>query len=503
MRTEILSADAAAIERAAQIIRSGGVVAFPTETVYGLGADALNEDAVRKIFTAKERPFDDPLIVHIAHAEQLSLLARHIPRQAWDLTERFWPGPLTLVLPKTDRVPTVTAGGLDTVAVRAPAHPVARSLIERSGVPIAAPSANRFGRPSPTTAQHVWDDLNGRIDLILDGGPTPIGVESTVLDLTQDPPMVLRPGGVTLEELREVLGEVRLLDSSASEAAKRSPGTRYRHYAPKARVLLVERGMAEAVIERFSGQRVGVLVQRQAPLDLHLRRPLAGEDIQSRRSLVVVQMPQSLKDYARRLFAVLRELDAQAESLHAELVQAGETPRAFARSTFTAEETAYFLNLTIRTEKPIVVVCSQRPHGTIGNDGDYNLVCATRVAIAPQARGQGVLLVMDETILPAREVLKTSGRWGGFKTRDVGPLGYVEKDGVTFYRSTRRRHTAGSEFDITAIATLPRVDVVYAYPGADEVPIRALVEQGGAQGLVVAGLTFSGAPAPGQKEALQ
>ncbi len=171
--------------------------------------------------------------------------------------------------------------------------------------------------------------------------------------------------------------------------------------------------------------------------------------------------------------------------------------------TFTAEETAYFLNLTVRTEKPIVVVCSQRPHGTIGNDGDYNLVCATRVAIEPQARGQGVLLVMDETILPAREVLKTSGRWGGFKTRDLGPLGYVEKDGVTFYRSTRRRHTAGSEFDITAIATLPRVDVVYAYPGADEVPIRALVEQGGAQGLVVAGLTFSGAPAPGQKEALQ
>ncbi len=171
--------------------------------------------------------------------------------------------------------------------------------------------------------------------------------------------------------------------------------------------------------------------------------------------------------------------------------------------TFTSEETAYFLNLTVHTEKPVVVVCSQRPHGTLGNDGDHNLVCATRVAVDPQARGQGVLLVMDETILPAREVLKTSGRGGGFKTRDLGPLGYVENDGVTFYRGTRRRHTAQSEFDIGAIHTLPRVDVVYAYPGADEVPIRALVETGGAQGLVVAGLTFSGTPAIGQKAALQ
>ncbi len=309
MRTEILPATEEHIARAATVIRAGGLVAFPTETVYGLGADALNEDAVRRIFLAKERPADDPLIVHIAYAQQLAQLARQIPQRAWDLTEKFWPGPLTLVLPKTDRVPAVTTGGLDTVAVRMPSHPVAKRLIELSGVPIAAPSANRFGRPSPTTAQHVWEDLAGRIELILDGGPTPIGVESTVLDLTQDPPMVLRPGGITLEELRAVLGDVRILSSSASEEAKRSPGTRYRHYAPRARVLLVEQGMVEAVLEGLSGKRVGVLVWGPHPsLPSPVRKGGRGAGGEG---LIVIQMPQSLRAYARRLFAVLRELDAQ------------------------------------------------------------------------------------------------------------------------------------------------------------------------------------------------
>ncbi len=261
------------------------------------------------IFLAKERPADDPLIVHIVHAQQLTQLARQIPQRAWDLAEKFWPGPLTLVLPKTDRVPAVTTGGLDTVAVRMPSHPVAKRLIELSGVPIAAPSANKFGRPSPTTAQHVWEDLAGRIELILDGGPTPIGVESTVLDLTQDPPMVLRPGGITLEELRAVLGDVRILSSSASEEAKRSPGTCYRHYAPRARVLLVEQGMVEAVLEGLSGKRVGVLVWGPHPsLPSPVRKGGRGAGGEG---LIVIQMPQSLRAYARRLFAVLRELDAQ------------------------------------------------------------------------------------------------------------------------------------------------------------------------------------------------
>jgi L-threonylcarbamoyladenylate synthase len=309
VRTEILPATEEHIARAAAVIRAGGLVAFPTETVYGLGADALNEDAVRKIFLAKERPADDPLIVHIASASQLPQLARQIPQRAWDLIERFWPGPLTLVLPKTERVPTVTTGGLDTVALRMPSHPVAKRLIELSAVPIAAPSANRFGRPSPTIAKHVWEDLHGRIDLILDGGPTPIGVESTVLDLTVDPPMVLRPGGVTLEELRAVLGDVQMLDAAHTEAAKRSPGTRSRHYAPRAQVLLVEQGAAEAALKELSGKRVGVLVYLTRSLSVYGEGQ--GEVRGAGGEVIIIQMPRSLKAYARRLFAVLRELDEQ------------------------------------------------------------------------------------------------------------------------------------------------------------------------------------------------
>jgi L-threonylcarbamoyladenylate synthase len=309
VRTEILPATEEHIARAAAVIRAGGLVAFPTETVYGLGADALNEDAVRKIFLAKERPADDPLIVHIASASQLPQLARQIPQRAWDLIERFWPGPLTLVLPKTERVPTVTTGGLDTVAVRMPSHPVAKRLIELSAVPIAAPSANRFGRPSPTIAKHVWEDLHGRIDLILDGGPTPIGVESTVLDLTVDPPLVLRPGGVTLEELRAVLGDVQMLDAAYTEAAKRSPGTRSRHYAPRAQVLLVEQGAAEAALKELSGKRVGVLVYLTRSLSVYGEGQ--GEVRGAGGEVIIIQMPRSLKAYARRLFAVLRELDEQ------------------------------------------------------------------------------------------------------------------------------------------------------------------------------------------------
>jgi len=309
VRTEILPATEEHIARAAAVIRAGGLVAFPTETVYGLGADALNEDAVRKIFLAKERPADDPLIVHIASASQLPQLARQIPQRAWDLIERFWPGPLTLVLPKTERVPTVTTGGLDTVAVRMPSHPVAKRLIELSAVPIAAPSANRFGRPSPTIAKHVWEDLHGRIDLILDGGPTPIGVESTVLDLTVDPPMVLRPGGVTLEELRAVLGDVQMLDAAHTEAAKRSPGTRSRHYAPRAQVLLVEQGAAEAALKELSGKRVGVLVYLTRSLSVYGEGQ--GEVRGAGGEVIIIQMPRSLKAYARRLFAALRELDEQ------------------------------------------------------------------------------------------------------------------------------------------------------------------------------------------------
>ncbi len=209
MRTEYLRADAEAVRRAAEVIRAGGLVAFPTETVYGLGADALSAAAVTRIFEAKERPRGNPLIVHLAGLDALGEVVAQVPARVQDIARRFWPGPLTLVLPRARAVPLVTTGGLETVAVRVPDHPVARALIAAASRPIAAPSANRSGRPSPTCAEHVREDLDGRIELILDGGPTPVGVESTVLDMTSEPPTLLRPGGVTLEQLESCLGEIR------------------------------------------------------------------------------------------------------------------------------------------------------------------------------------------------------------------------------------------------------------------------------------------------------
>src|SRR6185369_9139359 len=206
-RTVLLPADPASIRRAADLLRQGGLVAFPTETVYGLGVHALDRDAVRRLFVAKGRPASDPLIVHVTSLEAARLLAS-IPDHARELAVAFWPGPLTLVMPRSTVVPDEVTAGLDTVAIRVPAHPVARALIEEAGIPIAAPSANLFSRPSPTRAAHVLDDLDGRIDLVLDGGATTVGVESTVLDLSAARPTVLRPGVVTVEMLRRVIADV-------------------------------------------------------------------------------------------------------------------------------------------------------------------------------------------------------------------------------------------------------------------------------------------------------
>ena len=298
MRTLFLKADELGVRRGAEVIRAGGLVAFPTETVYGLGADALSSSAVARIFEAKERPRGNPLIVHVAGADALESVASHVPPRARDAAARFWPGPLTLVLPRASAVPLITTGGLDTVATRVPSHPVARALIEASDRPIAAPSANRSGRPSPTRAEHVREDLDGRIELILDGGPTPVGVESTVLDMTAEPPMLLRPGGVTLEQLRDCLGEVAVLKGDGGETAGRSPGLRYRHYAPRAQVIIVERGTGEAVVAPWleAGRSVALMAQRPVSL--------------GRPGLLVRTMPGDLEAYARDLFAVLRELDS-------------------------------------------------------------------------------------------------------------------------------------------------------------------------------------------------
>jgi len=295
------------IAEAAAVIRSGGLVAFPTETVYGLGADALNEAAVRRIFEVKGRPPDNPIIVHVADRDSVYLLASEVPRAAEELISRFWPGPLTLVLKRTELVPAVTCGGLETVAVRMPAHQVALELIREAGVPIAAPSANVSGSPSPTSAEHVLRDLGGKIEMVLDGGPAEIGVESTVIDMTVDPPELLRPGGLPLEEIEGVIGHVRVPEPARGLAAftgkPRSPGMKYRHYAPRCRLILVEgdpasvrRKVAELVTGlRAQGMRVGVLA-------------LDGADYPG--AEVVDLGPRSdLRRVAKSLFTAIRDLD--------------------------------------------------------------------------------------------------------------------------------------------------------------------------------------------------
>lgn len=244
MQTELLQADDAGFARAAAILQKGGLVGMPTETVYGLAGNALDGAVAEKIYAAKGRPADNPLIVHIAGAAQLAGLVRAVPAAAHKLAGAFWPGPLTMILPKAPCIPDSVSAGLPTVAVRFPAHPAAQRLIRESGLPLAAPSANLSGRPSPTTAAHVMHDLAGRIDAVLDGGPCGVGVESTVVTLATDPPRLLRPGGVTLEQLRAVLGAVDMDDAVLhplkSGVRVSSPGMKYRHYSPKANVIILD-----------------------------------------------------------------------------------------------------------------------------------------------------------------------------------------------------------------------------------------------------------------------
>ena len=257
--------ESAAVGQAAEILRRGGLLAIPTETVYGLGADGLNEDAVRHIFEAKGRPQDNPLILHIPDAGWLARYCKNVPETAYRLAERFWPGPLTMILSKADCVPLVTTGGLDTVGMRCPDHAVTRAIIAAAGVPVAAPSANTSGRPSCTSAAHVREDMDGRIDGVVDGGVCRVGVESTIIDLTCTPPRLLRPGGLPLEDLREVLGEVAVdkavTQPMAAGEKPRAPGMKYRHYAPKAPVTVVT-GAPRASARRLLaslGERDGVI----------------------------------------------------------------------------------------------------------------------------------------------------------------------------------------------------------------------------------------------------
>ena len=287
-----------AIELAASIIRNGGLVAFPTETVYGLGADAMNENAVRRIFEAKGRPADNPCIVHVDSRDMLDCVAGRVGDKAEGLIQKFWPGPLTLVLERKSEVAPAVSAGLSTVAVRMPGNRIALDLIRAATTPIAAPSANSSGRPSPTTAAHVLDDLRGRIDLILDGGTTNIGIESTVLDVTTVPPMILRPGWITQEMLSEVIGTIERAAASDNDL-RRSPGTRHRHYSPRARVILIEHRSAE----------LPELVCRE-----YLKEGVVGFIGHTRlviddASFHFIQLGECARDYAHSIYAALREID--------------------------------------------------------------------------------------------------------------------------------------------------------------------------------------------------
>jgi L-threonylcarbamoyladenylate synthase len=285
---------------AAKYIRQGELSAFPTETVYGLGADALRVDAVEKIFTAKGRPSDNPLIVHVAALALVESLVAEVPAPARGLMHRFWPGPLTVILPKSDGVPDVVTAGLSTVGLRWPRHPVAQAFLEACETPVAAPSANRSGRPSPTTWQAVKQDLDGRIACILKGGRTEAGVESTVVDCTATPPTVLRPGAISVEALREQIGEVRV-GADESDDAPRSPGTRHRHYAPRASVVLVsDSGEAAAGAH-------AAYIGRDRPGDSQL--------------FSQVLVANTLEEYAEELFHFFRTADrAGAEVIYAQIV---------------------------------------------------------------------------------------------------------------------------------------------------------------------------------------
>src|SRR5215212_11478795 len=311
LRVDSTTPEANMIQQAAATLLRGGLVAFPTETVYGLGANALDAVAVQRIFVAKGRPASDPLIVHIAALDQLDRVAEDVPALAHTLAQMFWPGPLTLVLKRRPAIPATVSAARDTVAVRMPDHAVPLALIRAADAPIAAPSANMFTRPSPTTAAHVLEDLDGRIDLLFDGGPTPIGLESTVLDLTSSRPMLLRPGGISIESLRQHIADLiftpRYIEHDS--AAPASPGMLLKHYSPHAELLLFAgpperalgrmRQFALAAIQR--GERVGVM--------------LSNEAIGRFAELAVIIVPlgprEDMNQIGRRIFASMRELDQQ------------------------------------------------------------------------------------------------------------------------------------------------------------------------------------------------
>lgn len=310
------------MKEAGALLKQGALVAFPTETVYGLGANALDSEAAAKIYAAKGRPSDNPLIVHIADMDALPLITAEIPEAAKKLAAKFWPGPLTMVMKKSEVVPYGTTGGLDTVAVRMPAHPIALEMIRHGGGYIAAPSANTSGRPSPTLASHVADDMDGIVPLILDGGAVGIGIESTIVDLTDEIPTILRPGFITKEMLQEVVGEVQIdkgLDAD-SKTPPKAPGMKYRHYAPKAELMIVE-GSSEAVVAK-----INALVKENE--DKGICTGIIGtEETISRYPTGIVKCMGTRSDelsISSHLYGILREFDeSDAQVIYSESFEEG------------------------------------------------------------------------------------------------------------------------------------------------------------------------------------
>ena len=309
-KTDKNQIDKEVIREAGDILKKGGLVAFPTETVYGLGADALQEEAAKKTYEAKGRPSDNPLIVHIADYEDLKKIAVNIPAETDALAAHFWPGPLTMIFEKSDIVPYGTTGGLDTVAVRMPSDPVAAELIRAAGGFVSAPSANTSGRPSPTTAEHVLEDLGGKIDMVIDGGSVEIGLESTILDMTVEPPMILRPGAITADMFEEVIGPVSVDETilgSESKKPPKAPGMKYRHYAPKARLASVEGDLREEILAirqlayaaSREGKKVGIIATDET---LPFYKYGLVKDIGTR---------ENEKTIARNLYRILREFDEE------------------------------------------------------------------------------------------------------------------------------------------------------------------------------------------------
>lgn len=313
MNTIVKPVTPESIAEAGAIIRAGGLVGMPTETVYGLGADALNEQAVLSIFAAKNRPADNPLIVHVASLEEITPLVREIPDAAKQLMEAFWPGPMTLILPKADCIPTAVSAGLDTVGIRMPDSEAARALIREAGTPIAAPSANRSGKPSPTTAQHVLEDMDGRIPMILDGGACAVGVESSVIDVTGETPIILRPGGITPEMVESVLGACMVDEHVMSPLREgelvRSPGMKHKHYSPEAKTAIYE-GEAQRVIEAICRRYDEAKATGEKPCILGFDEHDFGA-----REKISLGSEKKPREAAQKLFAALRALDERGETV--------------------------------------------------------------------------------------------------------------------------------------------------------------------------------------------